>query len=152
MCYYVLTQHDNVISISKFQIVTNLELATSNVTYIYHSFDEKTYQKLNLVERYYVDEKTNPEYQSDIMDEDEYFFKQFHRVYNDRIFLEADGFTPEVLEDKYLNIWVALPHDGDGTEFSKVTQRLRDSNGLPIGAVNDNPILDIRVYGVDYQD
>ena len=36
-------------------------------------------------------------------------------------FLEADGFTPEVLEDKYLNIWVALPHDGDGTEFSKVT-------------------------------
>ena len=47
---------------------------------------------------------------------------------------------------------VALPRDNEGPTFAKVTKRLRDANGLPIGTANDNPILDTRLYEVEYLD
>ena len=45
-----------------------------------------------------------------------------------------------------------LTCDGEGQEFSKVTKRLRNTNGIPIRTANDNPILDAPVYEVDYLD
>ena len=57
-----------------------------------------------------------------------------------------------MLDDTYLNMELALPRDGDGPEFARVTKRLRDANGLPIGTANDNPILDTRLYEVEYLD
>ena len=47
---------------------------------------------------------------------------------------------------------VALPRDSEGPEFSRFTKRLRDANGLPIGTSNNNPILDTRMYEVEYAD
>ena len=47
---------------------------------------------------------------------------------------------------------IALPRDSEGPEFGKVVKRLRDANGLPIGTANDNPILDSRLYEVEYLD
>ena len=38
----------------------------------------------------------------------------------------------------------------DGPSFAKVTKRLRDTQGLPIGTANDNPILDTRMDEVEY--
>ena len=31
-------------------------------------------------------------------------------------------------------------------------KRLRDADGIPIGTANENPILDILIYKVEYQD
>ena len=45
-----------------------------------------------------------------------------------------------------------LPINGDQQEFAKVTKRLKYANGLPIGTENQNPILDTRMYKVEYQD
>ena len=36
--------------------------------------------------------------------------------------------------------------------FAKVTKRLRDAQGLPIGTANENPILDTNMYEVEYLD
>ena len=44
--------------------------------------------------------------------------------------------------DTYVNMEIALTRDGEGPEFARVSKRLRDANGLPIGTANDNPILD----------
>jgi len=44
----------------------------------------------------------------------------------------------------------ALPRDDEGPELARVVKRLRDKNGLPIGTANDNPILDSRIYEVEY--
>ena len=60
------------------------------------------------------------------------------------------GTPPEVLEDTYLNLELALPRYGEGPEFAKVTKRLRDANGIPIGTANDNPILYTCLYEVEY--
>ena len=47
---------------------------------------------------------------------------------------------------------LALPRDDEGPEFARVTKRLRDANGLPIGTSNDNPLMDTRIYEVEYLD
>ena len=45
-----------------------------------------------------------------------------------------------------------MDRGGDGPEFAKVKKRLRDANGIPIGVANDNPLLDTRIYEVEYLD
>ncbi len=56
------------------------------------------------------------------------------------------------MEDTYINMELALPRDGDGPDYARITKRLRDKDGLPIGTANDNPILDTRIYEVEYLD
>jgi hypothetical protein len=47
---------------------------------------------------------------------------------------------------------LALPRDGEGPEFARVTKRLRDNNGNPIGRASNNLITDTRVFEVEYAD
>ena len=61
-------------------------------------------------------------------------------------------FTPEIMDNTYMNMEVALPRDTEGPDFSRVTKSLKDANGLPIGIANENPILDTRMYEVEYVD
>ena len=61
---------------------------------------------------------------------------------------EADEtFTPNVY-NTYLNMELTIPQ-GDSQE-ARVTKRLKDVNGLPIGLANKNPILYMRMYEVEY--
>ena len=65
---------------------------------------------------------------------------------------EADITNASPLEDTYLNMELAMDRNSDGPEYARVTKRLRDANGLPIGLAHDNPILDTRMYEVEYLD
>ena len=48
---------------------------------------------------------------------------------------------------------LAFPHGDEATpQYAKVTKRLRDANGIPIGTADDNPILDTRMYKVEFTD
>ena len=48
---------------------------------------------------------------------------------------------------------LALPRgDNPNPQYAKVSHRLRDADGIPIGTANDNPILDSHMYKVEYQD
>ena len=42
--------------------------------------------------------------------------------------------------------------DNPNPQYAKVTKRLRDADGIPIGKANENPILDSCMYKVEYQD
>ena len=61
-------------------------------------------------------------------------------------------YTPDTLDNTYLKMGVALPRDGEGPELARVIKRLRDKDGIPIGTAKDNPILDSRVYEVEFLD
>ena len=61
-------------------------------------------------------------------------------------------YTLDTLYDTYLKMEVDLPRDGEGPELARVIKRLQDKDGIPIGTANDNPILDSRVYGVEFLD
>ena len=86
------------------------------------------------------------------MEFDSDFNDEFNRVFDDKDIPEADDYTPKVLEATYLNMELRIPRDMDGPEFAKVTKRLRDTDGLPIVTTNDKPLLDTRLYKVEYGD
>ena len=113
-------------------------------------FDVEIHRRLKADDRGYSGDKPKPEDWADLIEEDPEFAEEFAKVFNNKDIPESDDYTPEVLNDTYLNIEVALPRDGDGPEFAKVTKRLRDANGIPIGTANDNPLLDTRIYKVEY--
>ena len=47
---------------------------------------------------------------------------------------------------------LALGRHNDGPEFLRVNKRLKDKDGIPIGIAAENPILDTRMYEVEYAD
>ena len=152
MCYWVLNQRGKVVSRSSVQLIPNLELSMPSTKETLRLFDEAIHQQLKCENRGYIGDKPNPEDWADLIEEDEDFREEFQRIYNDQSIIEADDYTPEIADDTYINMEVALPRNDDGPTFAKVTKRLRDANGIPIGTANDNPILDTRVYEVEYLD
>ena len=74
-------------------------------------------------------------------------------VSNNEIKEADEEFTPDTYNDRYLNMELAVPRgDNPNPQYAKVTKRLRDADGIPIGTANENPILDSRMYEVEYQD
>ena len=63
---------------------------------------------------------------------------------------EADIPTPEI-GDEYLNAQVSLPHHGQKIT-GRVKARKRDADGNLQGTRHENPILDTRVYEVEFPD
>ena len=86
-------------------------------------------------------------------DDDLDFINEFQVVSNKEKKEADEEFKPDTVDDRYLNMELALPKGDDlNPQLAKVMKRLRDANGIPIGMANDNPILDSRVYEVKYQD
>ena len=152
MTYFVLTKRGTVISRSTVQRVTTLELTTINIKKIFEDFDSFISSKFKHKPSSFIGDKPNPEDWADLFSNDPDFDDEFRKKFNDNSIKEADEYTAETLDDTYLNMEVALPRDSDGPEYAKVTKRLRDANGIPIGTANDNPILDTRLYEVEYLD
>jgi hypothetical protein len=97
--------------------------------------------------------KPNPEDWSEYLQYDPDFQEEFDNIVNDPGISEADkDFIPDVFHGAYLNMELAIPRDSDGPEFAQVTKHLKDKDGLPIGRANNNPILDTRMYKVEYPD
>jgi hypothetical protein len=84
------------------------------------------------------------------------FVDEFQRVVtDDEISNEDEYFTLDVFNDTYLNMEVALPRGGgdpDDTHFACVTKHLQDKDGHPISTVNNNSLLDMREYEVEFLD
>ena len=53
--------------------------------------------------------------------------------------------------DTYLGAEVNMP-EGDGYQRAVVRKRKRDEEGRPMGQGNNNPILDTRMYEIEYPD
>ena len=153
MSYWVLTQNGYVISRTTVQRVTNLESELLENQETFSEFDEQIKGIIRDDNFPLEGNKPDPADWADMLEDDEDFQEEFNRVYQDKDIPEADDtFTPDLMDDTYRNMEVALPRDSEGPEFARVTKRLRDANGLPIGTANDNPILDTRMYEVEYAD
>jgi hypothetical protein len=66
---------------------------------------------------------------------------------------EADNdFDPDSY-DGCVNMELLLDRPGAEPELARVTKRLKDKDGKPIGAANgNNPVLDTRLCEVEHQD
>ena len=153
MSYYVLQENGTVVSRTSVQRITNLEQRVEENKTAFADFLASIYQRLNDGEEYPTDgSKIDPEVWTDLIDEDEDFREEFQRLVDNKDIPEADDMFDPDSYDTYLNMELALP-GGDGEpKYAKVTKRLKDANGIPIGTSNDNPILDTRLYEVEYAD
>jgi hypothetical protein len=98
-------------------------------------------------------DKPNPHQWADLRDVDPDFREEFFQVDQDDDIKEADEEpSPEISDAHLLNMELALPRDGEGPEFARVTKRLRDDDGNPIGLASNNLIADTRVCEVEYFD
>ncbi len=155
MLYRVLTMQGTVISCTTVQRVTNLEKETDEVKAAVSDFDSVLLIRCFKEEEdlTYDGAKPNPEEWSEYLQYDPDFQEEFDNILNDPGILEAyKDFTPDVFDDTYLNMELAIPRDSDGPEFARVTKRLKDKDGFSIGRANNNPILDTRMYEVEYPD
>ena len=92
------------------------------------------------------------EMRKDLANSDEDFQNEFARVFdNTDVKEDDDRFTPDSY-DNYINMELALDRGGQQSEYTRVKKRLKDNQGLPIGIASDNPILDTRMYKIQYQD
>ena len=155
MSFWVITSAGKVLSRTTVQRVTNLELQleeNKNKCIDYTAAMQERLGNDQLAELDDNGELIIPDEWDDPAFSKE-FIEEFGRTINDPELKEADQeFTPDAYDDTYLNMELALPRDGAEVQFGRVVKRLRDKDGLPIGTANDNPILDTRIYEVEFQD
>ena len=152
MTYHILTSKGTVVSRSTVQRVTHLELQIDEIKSIFEELEKKIATKLKH-EQGYLGDKPDPNDWSDLIEDDPDFKEEFYKVFNNNDIPQADDDTsPEILDDTYVNMELALARGDDGPQFARVTKRLRDAHGRPIGTANDNPILDTRLFEVEYLD
>jgi hypothetical protein len=158
MSNWVLTDNGRVISRTTVQRITNLELGTTEVKERCKRYNERIAELLNDANHIIQGdgERQLQDWDDCTLDSDEDFANEFNNVVSDSQIPEADEtFTPDVFDDTYLQKEIAVAR-GAGTEedveYGKVTKRLRDAEGRPIGTAHDNPLLDTREYEVEFRD
>ena len=72
-------------------------------------FDAEFCRRLKVGNRGYEGSKPSPQYWVDMLEEYPKFDEDFKRVFNNADITEADVFTPEALEDTYVDLEVSLP-------------------------------------------
>ena len=88
------------------------------------------------------EQRPNPAPWAEIIGDDPDFEEKFQRIISDKDLTEADDSFTSDSYDGYLLMGLDFDRGDNGPSFAKLTKRLRDSQGLPIGTENDNPILD----------
>ena len=156
MSYWILAQIGTVISCTTISRITNLETQVDSTKSHLQKFDAAITDRLNDEAHIIIEGgKSQPYDWSDHpFDEDLDFVDEFHSVVsNNEIKEDDEESTPDTYDDQYLNMELAVPRgDNPNPQYAKVTKWLRDADGIPIGMANKNPILDSRMYEVEYQD
>jgi hypothetical protein len=161
MSYWVLTQSSHVVSRTTVQRLTNLERSQDIWIHKCKDFDTAILERLRDANHVIaLNEDDQPfDWEAQDFSADDDFSAEFGRALSDDTILEEDDIAQHSSEptpdsfDTYVNMEVSLPRGEDNTmEFAKVTKRMRDNDGNPIGVANDNPILDTRLYEVEWHD
>jgi hypothetical protein len=153
MSFWVLGVTGRVVSRTTVQRITNLELKEESMLSSCKEFG-------NAIKHYYDDGNNQVSVDSIIpyfdlpngpILNDPAFQEEFGNVLANDAIPEAD-FTPDAY-DQYLHMEIALPRGEDcRMEYARVTKRLCDNSGTPIGVANNNPVLDTWAYEVEWYD
>ena len=115
MSYYVLKSNCEVLSRTTVQRVTNLELQTDEVNSMIIEFDDAVREGLQAPgDAAAPDARVDPEAWRNYLREMDSDFKEFDWVVSDDGIPETDDeFTPDIFDDTYRNIEIALPRGGN---------------------------------------
>ena len=105
------------ISRSTVQRVTNIKKTTAEVQDTFQNFNEAMQKRVKIC-RYdvYIGDKPNPDNWAHLIENSSDFREEFEHIYNNYEIPEADDeeYTPDVLDNTYLNMEVNFPIDGKG--------------------------------------
>lgn len=153
MSYHILPESGIPIVAGTVQRVTMLEKQTEATKERMKVFNTRIQEKFK--ENRLLADGYSPRLEDweDLLEEDDDFANEFNRLFDNNMVLEADDeFDPDTY-DTYLNMELSIPTgDGPHPKHARVTKRLKDHRGNPIGIPNDNPILDTRMYEVELID
>jgi hypothetical protein len=152
LTFYILTQTGQVVSRSSVERVKEIDKQVDEMKLKSKIFDDEVKKKLKLDDLGTDRDKPDPHPWADLLDVDPDFREEFFRVYQSNEIKDADEEPSEIADAQFLIMELTLPRDGEGPEFARVTKRLKDEDGKPIGRANDNPMLDTRVFEVEYYD
>jgi len=162
MSYWILPRSGIPISVTTVQRITNLELQTDPVIRACDDFTQHVSQRLDAPTAAIGYPNVREERILDSTAEDPEFLKDFNRVINNPELKEQEDIdaakaatdanrTTEF--DPYLRMEIGLPRGPDGElQHATVRRRLTTDEGVPIGRAHSNPLMDSRVYEVEYLD
>ena len=160
MSYWILPTSGIPISCTTVQKLTELEKQTDEWKRRMDSFTQSIETKLgNSAKDIDIPDKDligiPQEYLIGLEKEDDEFYHQFTKVINDASLLEADdSYNQEYgKKDNYIGMKLGIVRGPDGdVQQAHVKKRVVDDEGRPLGIANDNPILDLRQYEVEFLD
>ena len=153
MSYWILPESCIPISASTVQRLTNDERSTDEMKSRMLEYETKVKTALEAASADIANRIPNSIDTSRIIDhenEDPQFFDAFTRVIDDATLPHADDNvdsnciqSTEVESDQYIGMELALPRGDDGERVhARVTKRMKDNEGRPIGTASNNPLLD----------
>jgi hypothetical protein len=156
MSYWVLPQSGIPVSVTTVQRLTNDERNTDETKSQMNQFDDKL-KVLFETHTADVTQSLRDVHTSKVIDpdnEDPAFLAEFTRIIDDATLPHADEIANvEVVSDNYVGMELALTRGGEGEMVhATVRRRLNDKEGRPIGRVHTNPLLDSRMYEIEYAD
>ena len=152
MTYNVLPESGIPIQAGTVHRVTEPEKQTDAVKEQMSVHAEKISNKFKETRLSHDRDKPNLKDWSELLESDEDFAEEFNKIYDNTDVPEADDdFDPDSF-DAYLNMEIAIDRGGDDPEFARVTKRMKDDRGNPIGVAHNNPIMDSRMYKVEFLD
>ena len=152
MSYWILPVSGIPISRTTVQRMTELEKSTDVNKARIVKYDEAIAERFKEERLAKNGDKPDPEDWAELIESDPDFAEEFARTFDNPDIKEADDdFDPDSY-DGYVNMELLLDRPGAEPELAQVTKRLKDKDGRPIGASNNNPILDTRLYEVEYKD
>ena len=135
MSYWILsTEAGCMIAWTTVQHVTNLALSTVEVQHWCQHYDQHVTEILN-DENHIIPDGNDivlQDWNEYPVEGDPDFMEEFQHVVSDYSMPEQDdNFTPDVFDDTYLHMEIALPRGGDqeDTQFAKVVKWLHDKEG-----------------------
>jgi hypothetical protein len=152
MSYHILPCSGIPISRTTVQRMTELEKTTDVNKARIAKFDQDVAERFKEERLAMTGDKPDLQAWSAIIESDPDFAEEFAKTFNNPDVKEADDeFDPDSY-DNYLTMELLMDRPGADPELARVTKRLKDNNGNPIGIANANPILDTRLYEVEYCD
>ena len=153
MTYLIINENGKVMSRSTVQRITNLELQQEETKIKCAAFMIKLNNYLGDPDAHIITDPNPDEHYIELNNEEQKeIIKSMGDISIDQVPGDPDSFTADSV-DPLINSQIKLSRGTDNTyDIGKVSKRLKDVHGNPIGKRDDNPDLDTRLYDVTWSD
>lgn len=145
MCYFVINSNGAIESRTSVQPLSDTDQHSSDIAERIKELDEGIAKRLGDPPNFLTDDANNL-----ILQEDESLFDDGIDPNDETRMIDEDHliYSPDAY-DPYIGVEILLPEGGDQVRAT-VPKRVKGNDGQPIGKSNTNPILDSRLYEVEY--